>query len=175
MMTSIRRSFGFLLGITLVFSLSGLVLAQENHAGEHQQQRRMPGNPNSGFLGVKLGPIDDEAQERLKLDGQDGILVMELIPGSPAEKAGLKVDDVVKKIDGDAIADVESFVKKMWTTKPDQQVKFTVIREGKEQEVNVTLGKRPADLQQVQEDEDKDKDKAHGDEHDKSPSTQPGR
>src|SRR5262245_6585339 len=121
----IRRNIGMAAVVVLAVGLMA-------YAAQAQQER-MRRNPNAGFLGVKLGPVSDEVQEELKLESQDGIVVLELIPGSPAEKAGLQKMDVIRKVDGKDITDVEDFVTVMEKSKPDQQVQFSVMREGKMQ------------------------------------------
>lgn len=115
---------------------------------ERPSQQVIRRNPNAGFLGAKFGPISDEVAEQLKLDSQAGLLVMEVIPDSPAAKAELKENDIIKSIDGRPIEDVRAFVMMMNNTKPDQVLKMGILREGKTMDVPVTLGKRPPMMDQ---------------------------
>jgi S1-C subfamily serine protease len=166
-----RRNIGIITA-AVAFLLMGFAQVQA-------QQQPTKRDPNAGFLGVKLESVSEDLQKQLKLETQGGIVVLDVVPNSPAEKSGLKKFDVILKVDGKEFEDREGFVEIMEQTKPNQQVKFSIIREGKADEVTVTLGTRPADMMKPQdEDNDHDHDQAHdnhGDKHDgKGPSTKPG-
>jgi serine protease Do len=161
------------IAMLLVAALATFALAQQpaerqDPQREERQQAMPKPNPNSGYLGVKVAPVDDDAAERLKLESQDGLLVAEILPGSPAERDGLKKDDVIVKVNDAAVATAQDFVKIVWNSKPDDKVKFNVMREGKAQDITVTLGKRPAQMPG----EDR-KSEDHKDQ-DKEPATKPG-
>src|SRR5262245_29675650 len=94
--------------VTLVFGLAAGARAQD-HAS-HGQQPKQPAPPaNQGFLGIRFQPIDEEVAKRLEIEEQDGLVAIEVIPGSPAEKAGLMPKDILRKIDGQATDDVDGF------------------------------------------------------------------
>jgi serine protease Do len=101
----------------------------------------------SGFLGGKFAPINDDVATELGIDVQDGVVMVEVIDGSPAEKAGLKEKDILKKIDGKAIDGVDTFRAIMGATKPGQPLKLSIVRDKQEQEIEVTLGERPKNMQ----------------------------
>jgi S1-C subfamily serine protease len=71
-----------------------------------------------------------------------GVKVSGLVPGSPAEKAGLRPDDVVASIDGKAIANLQGFSDVLRTLAPGQTVRVVLIRQGKEVTVSVILAER---------------------------------
>jgi serine protease Do len=131
---------------SLAALLSVLGLIAIATAKQQEQPKMAPRNPNAGFLGAKLSPVTDELADQLKLDTQDGVVIVEVVGDSPAEKAGLRQGDVIRQMDDKKIDDVQTFVGFMRETKPDQQVKMGVMREGKMQDLNVTLGKIPADM-----------------------------
>jgi serine protease Do len=87
---------------------------------------------NSGFMGIQLA--DD--------DGAPKIGSVE--PKGAAQKAGLKAGDVVLAVQGEAMSDVEGLIRKIQSFKAGDVIKLKIKREGKEQEIQVTLGKRPA-------------------------------
>src|SRR4051812_41264734 len=74
--------------VVAMFALIGLVAVAS--ARQQDQPKMAPRNPNAGFLGAKFSPVTDELADQLKLDTQDGVVVIEVVPDSPAEKAGLK-------------------------------------------------------------------------------------
>ena len=76
----------------------------------------------------------DVAVELHQVNGQPGV-----IPGSPAEQAGIKPGDVITKIDGRAIARSEDLIIAIRAKAPGDTVVLTVKRDGKEQDITVTL------------------------------------
>ncbi|HEY3384262.1 MAG TPA: M20/M25/M40 family metallo-hydrolase [Vicinamibacterales bacterium] len=85
---------------------------------------------------VSFGTVPDFAFEG------PGVRVSGLVPGSPAEKAGLQVGDVVAAIDGRPIANLQAFSNALRTLGVGQTVRATVIRGGKELALSVTLAER---------------------------------
>ena len=74
---------------------------------------------------------------------EDGkIIVVSTIEKSPAEKAGLKADDVILKVNDVKAENVEDTAKEIVKHKPGEKIKITVDRGGKEKVIEVTVGKR---------------------------------
>ncbi len=90
----------------------------------------VPGKTEAAHLGVKV---------RLDTQGT-GVVIMEVIFKSPAEDAGLKIDDIITKIDGNAVTNLADFVKTIQEHKAGDKIKLDILRDGKEQKINVTLG-----------------------------------
>jgi C-terminal processing protease CtpA/Prc len=74
--------------------------------------------------------------------------ILRVIPGSPAEKAGLQVDDVLFALDGVEITEknYETLAKARKDWKPGRTVTYTIVRGGSKLQVSVVLGEWPADL-----------------------------
>jgi S1-C subfamily serine protease len=89
----------------------------------------------TGFIGVQI-KADPAAK---------GLLVTGVTGESPAEKGGLKADDVITKIDGKEVGEVPTFVKAIKDHKPGDKITLTVLRDGKEKDVKITVGEAPAD------------------------------
>jgi serine protease Do len=92
MNTAIRRSannIGFAIPINMVKELLPRLLAD--------------GSIKRSAIGVVVGPLMPEDRERLKLNDESGVLVTVVVPGGPAEKAGLMVDDVILSFQGEAL------------------------------------------------------------------------
>jgi S1-C subfamily serine protease len=84
-----------------------------------------------GYLGVQIR--DDDGK----------IVVVEAFKDSPADKAGVKADDVITKIDGKDPGTLEEFIKTIRGKKPGDEVKLIVTRDGKEKEIKVKIGEKP--------------------------------
>lgn len=93
-----------------------------------------------GWLGVGLGA------------GDGGVKVTEVSPGSPAAKAGIVSDDLIKSINGKAVANIEEFINTISSARPYQTVKIIVKREKGDRELDATLAPRPQNLGALAED-----------------------
>jgi uncharacterized protein (TIGR03067 family) len=87
----------------------------------------------AGFIGVQLR-ADDKANE---------IQVVDTIKDGPAQKAGLKKDDVLLKVGNDDAGDLQETIKLVQQLKPGSEATFRVRRAGKEQDVTVKVGVAP--------------------------------
>jgi serine protease Do len=97
---------------------------------------------DGGFLGVYAENINRQNMGRYHMTSARGVGITQVIPGSPAEKAGLKKDDVILRLDGENITSVRKLNRLVAEIAPDQSVKVTVSRGGSEQELTATIGKR---------------------------------
>ena len=73
---------------------------------------------------------------------KNGVLVQEITPGGPAEKAGLKPDDIITTIDGRTIKDGDDLVNEIASRRPGSSVRLGYLREGKPADATVTIGDR---------------------------------
>jgi S1-C subfamily serine protease len=110
------------------------------------QATRPATQPTGGFFGARLATMDDRIADELGMDVDTGVLVGGLLPDSPAAKAGIEEHDVIQKMDGQAVADLPAFQKIIRTTRPGQEITFTVMRGNETKEIKVTLGERPANM-----------------------------
>jgi membrane-associated protease RseP (regulator of RpoE activity) len=97
---------------------------------------------DGGYLGVYAENINRENMGRYHLSSPRGVGITQVIQGSPAEKAGLKKDDVILRLDGENITSVRKLNRLVSEIAPDQSVRVTVSRSGAEQELTATIGKR---------------------------------
>lgn len=95
-----------------------------------------------GFLGVHTEDISKENLARYNMREVRGVGITEIVKDSPAEKAGLRKDDVIVRFEGDNITSTRKLSRLVSEVAPDHSVRLTISRGGSEQEVNVTLGKR---------------------------------
>lgn len=114
----------------------------EGHGGDNIVLRRFGGGKDRGWLGVSIGNVSEALADQLELDGE-GVIIQNVVDGSPADKGGLKVNDVILEIEGDDVkGDVGRAVDLIKAHKPDEEVEILVLRNGREKELTVTLGSR---------------------------------
>jgi serine protease Do len=97
---------------------------------------------DGAYLGVYAENINRENMARYNMSQPRGVGITQVVQGSPAEKAGLKKDDVILRLDGENITSVRKLNRLVSEIAPDQSVRVTVSRGGSEQELTATMGKR---------------------------------
>jgi C-terminal processing protease CtpA/Prc len=99
------------------------------------------------YLGVYLEEINADRVKELGLAEERGALVMKVVEGSPAEKAGLKENDVVVGFNSRRVDSVREFQRLLGETPADRSVAIEVIRGGSHQNFTATLTKRSPNFQ----------------------------
>jgi serine protease Do len=149
---TLRNVSSFL--ISLIFT-AGIVLAQQvapappTPPGEPD----MPMPPDApqafsffiaggSFLGVYAEDVSKENMGRYNVREVRGVGITQVVKDSPAEKAGLRKDDVILKFDGENVTSVRKLNRLVSEVAPDQSVRLAISRSGSEQDVSVTIGKR---------------------------------
>lgn len=107
------------------------------------------GEVKRGYLGVLLRRMDADSAEALGREDYSGALVAEVVPASPAAKAGFKVYDIIIEFEGDKVIDSERLKFDIGNADAMNKVKFLVDREGELIEIIATLGDRAKGLAQV--------------------------
>ena len=95
-----------------------------------------------GFLGVHGEDISNENMARYRLNQARGVGITQVVKDSPAEKAGLRKDDVIVRFDGENVTSVRKLNRLVSEIAPDHSVRITISRNGAEQELTATIGKR---------------------------------
>jgi serine protease Do len=125
-----------------------------NVAKEILPQLRQTGKVVRGWLGVQIQPITEDLAKSYKMKDAKGALVSEVTENSPAEKAGLKPDDVVVGVDGRTVEDNGDLSSYIASKKPQTTVNLRVLRDGAEKSVPVTLGTFPDESERRAEADD---------------------
>ena len=100
-----------------------------------------------GWLGVSIAEVTEDDLPRLKLREPKGVLVRAVMPGEPAEKGGIRADDVILGIDGTSLESPRDLQRVVSSTPVGTKVRIVVARDGRETELEVTIGlyqERPA-------------------------------
>jgi len=114
-----------------------------NLAGHVAEQLVATGTVKRAMLGVYLAPLTPELAEGFGIAAtQEGVLIQSVNPGSAAEKAGIKRNDVIVEFDGVPVGDLQKFRLKVADTPVGKRVPLAVLREGKRVTLNVTLAER---------------------------------
>ncbi|MGA8218248.1 MAG: trypsin-like peptidase domain-containing protein, partial [Solirubrobacterales bacterium] len=126
-------------------------------------QLRSDGKVDYAFLGVTSESLYPQLADHLGLDTKTGALITDVVGGSPADKAGLKGStgettfqlqhvktggDVVIGVDGKPVIQNNDLSELVALHKPGDTVKLDILRGNQHATVDVTLGSRPADVQQ---------------------------
>lgn len=98
------------------------------------------------YLGVGIREIDSERAKALKLSEEYGVEITAVTEGSPAEKAGIKVGDVVLEYSGHRVEGTEQLMRLVRETPPGRQVKLLISRNGATQTITATIGERKCRL-----------------------------
>jgi serine protease Do len=101
------------------------------------------GTVTRGYLGVNIQPITPEIADGLGLKEPRGALVSDVQPDTPAAKAGLRAGDAVLAVNNEPVKDARELSRRISSLQPGVNVKLSVIRDGKERTVEVSLAKLP--------------------------------
>jgi serine protease DegQ len=101
------------------------------------------GRVSHTYLGIQPAQVTRDVAAQLGLDRAGGVVVLQVIADSPAARAGLQPGDVLTRMDDTAIDTVEDLFGALRQHRPGDQVRLTVVRGGREQQVTATLGDSP--------------------------------
>lgn len=104
------------------------------------QQLKATGKVTRGQLGVVVQPVDRDNAKAMGLPDANGALVNDVQPDSPAQRAGLQRQDVIRSVDGQPIYESSDLPPLIGAMAPGSKVAVDVIRDGKPRTLRVTLG-----------------------------------
>ena len=110
-----------------------------------QQQLRTSGKVSRGRIGVGIQPVTKEMAESFGLPKPSGALVNAVEPGSPAEKAGIQVSDVIVRYEGRNVASADELVRFVGNTKPGNRVQIQVWRAKATRDLSIVIGEMTDD------------------------------
>ncbi len=108
-------------------------------------QLRAHGRIDRGWLGVGVQPVTKDVADSFGLDRVRGGLVAQVMPDSPASRAGIRLGDIILSVDGKAIDQSRDLPRVVAALKQNARAEIVVWRDKKEQTLAVTVGAQPSD------------------------------
>jgi membrane-associated protease RseP (regulator of RpoE activity) len=146
---------GVLAGLVCLILATGPAFAQGNDDEDQGTPPRVrvyhdddngPSASGGGYLGVRVQEITRDMQRARDLSNTQGALINSVADGSPADRAGIRRGDVIVRVDGNEISDPDELIREMRDEDPGARVKIVVVRDGSRKTFDVTLGRRPAQM-----------------------------
>ncbi len=98
------------------------------------------------WVGVNIMDLNHEISRFLDIEREQGVVILEIIPDSPAEKAGLKPYDIIVDANRKNIANTEEFLDFIREREIEERIMLRIIREGEQQLIFVEIEQRPQDF-----------------------------
>ena len=136
----------FISSILIVTSAFVIAFGQDKKEDGDRSPRTFAFTMDGGgsYLGVQTSEITKDNYLKFNLSGVRGVAVDKVSENSPASAAGIQAGDVIVRLDGEEVTGVRKLTRLVSEVDPDHQVRLTVSRNGREQEITATLAKRPA-------------------------------
>lgn len=104
-----------------------------------------------GYLGIALQDISPELAENFELKDSKGVIITEVVEDSAADKAGLKLEDIVVEFNGKRVEDRADLMRRVAMLPPGTKVEMVILRDGKKKDITAELGERPKQEEKIDE------------------------
>jgi serine protease DegQ len=101
------------------------------------------GRVTRGWIGVEVQELSAELAESFKLSRPEGTIVAGVLRNGPADRAGIRLGDILTHVDGKKVVDTASMLNLIAGLKPGRAAILTIYRDGQPKEVQIVVGKRP--------------------------------
>ena len=118
----------------------------EQNPGVHQ-------GTNVGFIGAQLTALNSSVRQQIGYNGSSGVVVAQVLSGTPADQAGLQPGDVILRANGQAVSDPQRLINIIRGTAPGQKLSIEVWSRGVKRLASLSVSERPADYYQPQQQE----------------------
>ncbi|MFZ0132379.1 MAG: DegQ family serine endoprotease [Desulfobacterales bacterium] len=119
-------------------------------------QLKTKGEVTRGWLGVGIQDLTPELAEYYKVKGETGVLVTQIFEGDPADKAGIKVNDIIKSVNGQPVTSSRELSRGIAALGVGQKAEITLLRDGREKTITVETAKRQEDQALASKDSEND-------------------
>ncbi|MGM0983879.1 MAG: Do family serine endopeptidase [Pseudomonadota bacterium] len=96
-----------------------------------------------GWMGIEAQELNQELAASFGLQAPVGVIIAGVVPGGPADQAGLQPGDVLLEVDGQPVLDPRRTMSDIAAVAPGTQLPLTVVRGGERRELTIELGERP--------------------------------
>ncbi len=117
-------------------------------------QLRDEGRVRRGYLGINITELNYRAAEAYGLEPGEGIFVADVNEDTPAERAGLKPEDILLKVDGRRLTETRELIDYVSDLGPEGAVELEVLRDGERFDLRIELAERETQLASVESDQD---------------------
>ncbi|MBP6002281.1 MAG: PDZ domain-containing protein [Pyrinomonadaceae bacterium] len=138
-----QRSFVFILTAACAVSVFGQTPEAKKEKEKAAQAMAWTFESGGGYLGVQTAEVTSENFAKFGLREVRGVAVERVLEDSPAQAAGLQPGDVIISVDGDEITGTRKLTRLIGEIAADHKTKLVISRNGSEQEITATIGKRP--------------------------------
>ena len=125
-------------------------------------QLKTSGEVTRGWLGVTIQDLKGDLADYYGLKGKTGVLVASVVPGDPADQAGIKPKDVITDVNGQAVNTSRDLTSLAANLGVGDKAQVTILRNGKSKTLEVQIGKRPLTMASVSENGQKEKEGEYG-------------
>lgn len=101
------------------------------------------GEVTRGWLGVTIQDVNEDMADYYGLKGKSGAMVADVVPGDPADRAGIRPKDIITEVNGKAVTNSHDLTNLAANLQVGETASVTVLRNGKPQTLEVKIGKRP--------------------------------
>jgi serine protease Do len=125
-------------------------------------QLKTAGEITRGWLGVTIQDLKGDLAEYYGVKDKSGVLVASVVPGDPADRAGIQPKDIITEVDGNTVItsrDLTSLAAKLGV---GETVRVTILRDGRPKNLDVKVGKRPLTMAAASDHQQKEKEGEYG-------------
>jgi serine protease Do len=125
-------------------------------------QLKTNGQVTRGWLGITIQDLKGQLAEYYGVSGKIGVLVASVVPGDPADQAGIQPKDIITEINGEKVTSSRDLTKLAANLGVGDTAKVTILRNGKSKTLEIQIGKRPMTMASASESRQKEKQGEYG-------------
>jgi serine protease Do len=125
-------------------------------------QLKTSGQVTRGWLGITIQDLKGQLAEYYGVSGKTGVLVAGVVPGDPADQAGIQPKDIITQINSEKVTTSRDLTKLAAKLGVGDTAKVTILRNGKSKTLEVRIGKRPMTMASASESRQKEKQGGYG-------------